>query len=829
MRTPDRIDYLFALALLVLFWEILWRALLPLICVIGLFGALALLQLPAQLPAWGHAVLLAVFAVLLIAAIWLGYKAWRVPEEGAALRRLERDSGLRHRPLGGLRDHLANSYDAGALALWRAHQNRLQRQLRNLRLGLPRPGLPQGDPWGLRSVVFLLLVMGLFIGGAEAPQRLRDALLPDFSTSGGVAAELEAWLTPPGYTALPPIKLDPQSAAALQVPQGSTLMARVFGGGATPRLAIDGAITPFQKIDARNFELSQSIEAGQRLSIASAEQTLADWPLAVIIDQPPTISADEEPKVTPRQALRLSYQAADDYGLAAAWAELRLADPDAKLDANSDAVAAPDAADGVHRLELTVSPPGARESRDSRYFDLTPHPWAGLNVVLHYLARDEKGQVGRSEAVSLKLPERQFSHPAARAIIEQRRDLSRLPERRFLVALALFAISSGPETYAHDQVAYLALWTAARRLQLSRDEPLSEVAALLWQVALRIEDGGMSLAERDLRAAQDALMAALAEGAEQAEIERLMDELQRAMEKYLRALAEQAQKNDQAQGPQPPDPNARNIDAADLQKMMDRIRELSRLGAKDAAREMLRQLQEMLENLQGQSATAQQQGNRAGEQAMRRLGELLQKQQDLMDKTYQQTPRRRRMPWEKQQGEAEGDSQGGPQGKGRNGPVTSGKREAMGRLAGKQGNLRQQLGDVMRRLGQGIGEIPDAMSDVDRAMREAQRALRLGRGGQALSAQRQAIDGLANSFRELAEEMMKNAQEDGQGQMSSNKEDPAGRPFQGGGMDTSRVMVPDDSELARARHILDELRRRAGERARARLEREYIERLLERF
>jgi len=42
-------------------------------------------------------------------------------------------------------------------------------------------------------------------------------------------------------------------------------------------------------------------------------------------------------------------------------------------------------------------------------------------------------------------------------------------------------------------------------------------------------------------------------------------------------------------------------------------------------------------------------------------------------------------------------------------------------------------------------------------------------------------------------------------------------------------MVPDGSDLQRARHILEELRRRAGERARARLERDYIERLLERF
>ena len=61
MRTPDRINYLHALARLVLFWETMWRALLPLICVVGLFGALALLQLPALLPAWGHAVLLAIF------------------------------------------------------------------------------------------------------------------------------------------------------------------------------------------------------------------------------------------------------------------------------------------------------------------------------------------------------------------------------------------------------------------------------------------------------------------------------------------------------------------------------------------------------------------------------------------------------------------------------------------------------------------------------------------------------------------------------------------------------------------------------------------------
>ncbi len=221
--------------------------------------------------------------------------------------------------------------------------------------------------------------------------------------------------------------------------------------------------------------------------------------------------------------------------------------------------------------------------------------------------------------------------------------------------------------------------------------------------------------------------------------------------------------------------------------------------------------------------TAKAQRNSPGEKAMRQLGELLENQQNLMDRTYQQTPRRRRMPWEKREGDADGDGSGG------DGKMDAGKRRAMGDLAGRQGQLRQQLGEVMRQLGEGMGKIPGAMGGVDQAMRDAQQALRSGRGGEALSSQRNAIDGLAKGFRELAEEMMKKPGQDSEGQYGQRQEDPAGRPFQGGGMDTSRVMVPSESELQRARHILDELRRRAGERARARLERDYIQRLLERF
>jgi hypothetical protein len=69
-----------------------------------------------------------------------------------------------------------------------------------------------------------------------------------------------------------------------------------------------------------------------------------------------------------------------------------------------------------------------------------------------------------------------------------------------------------------------------------------------------------------------------------------------------------------------------------------------------------------------------------------------------------------------------------------------------------------------------------------------------------------------------------------QGERGPNR-DPFGREPQGamGAAAGGDVRVPDRGERLRAREILDELRRRAGERERPILERDYIDRLLRMF
>src|SRR5438445_135235 len=94
----------------------------------------------------------------------------------------------------------------------------------------------------------------------------------------------------------------------------------------------------------------------------------------------------------------------------------------------------------------------------------------------------------------------------------------------------------------------------------------------------------------------------------------------------------------------------------DLKSMLDRLERMSRSGDKDAAKQLLEQLQQMLENLQMAQPG---QGGDDMEQALNELGDMIRKQQQLRDKTYKQgqDSRRDRMRGNKQGDQSMGDLQ----------------------------------------------------------------------------------------------------------------------------------------------------------------------------
>jgi len=829
---PDRrLSRRLGLARAALAWEKLWPAAWPAVFILGTFSALALFDVLPALPEWAHAATLTLLGLAFLTAAASAARALAWPDRIAARRRMEQASGLAHRPLQALADRPSAELDAAGAGLWEAHRRRMAAAAQNLRVGWPAAGLARRDPWGVRALLAMALVLAAVDAGGDWRDRLARAVSPQFG--GGLAAAatgFDIWVNPPEYTGLPPQFLQAGSTDVVRIATGSTLLAQVHGGGAVPRFAIDRDSHDFEALDAQNFRASAILTSGKSLTVTQAGNTLGHWPIAIVPDNPPAVAFAQPPKGTPRAALRLDFHASDDYGVESAKAVIRLQN-----------------GKPGETIELELPLPGLhlKEAQATSYHDLSPHPWAGLPVEIRLVATDALGQVGQSEPVRMTLPERVFNHPIARAIIDQRKELARSPDSREAVAEILGDLNKRPALYRDDAVVFLALAMAQERLRLNDDAAsIAAVEQLLWETALRIEDGSMSLAEREMRRLQQELQDALAKNAPDQEIDRLMRELQQALDRYMQSLAEQMQRNPE-QSTQPVDPS-RVITSRDLQRMIDRARELARSGAREQARELLSQLQNMLENLRAaRPGQMQQGGNSQGQQAMRAMRDMMQRQQQLLDRSFRAQRQRGQQGQQGQRGQQQGQQgqrQPGAQQPGdQTGDDPDGSAE-MGDAAGQQEALRRMLGDMMRQLGETGGDIPDPLGRAERAMRDAAQALQRGQPGDAIRPQTEALDQLQQAARDLGRQMQQRmggawgdpgddevGPTDNQ-QRDRVERDPLGRPTSNNGTyDQGDVKIPDQGTLQKSREILDELRRRAGERFRPEIELDYIERLLKRF
>jgi len=471
--------------------------------------------------------------------------------------------------------------------------------------------------------------------------------------------------------------------------------------------------------------------------------------------------------------------------------------------------------------------------------DLTDHPWAGAEVTMTLIAHDDGGNVGKSEPFTFRLPERAFTKPLARALIEQRRDLAMDANTRPQVITALDALAIAPEKFTPQASVYLGLrsifWSLVRA---KSDDDLRGVVAELWQMAVDIEDGDISDAQQALRNAENALQQALDRGASDDEIRQLMDQLRAAMNRYMQALAEQLKNNPQALS-RPLDPNARVMSQRDLQNMLDRLENLAQSGAKGAAQALLQQLEQMMENMQ--MASPNMNGDESDDMSeLDQLGDMIRQQQDLRDRTFKQ-------------GQQQQDAQRGQHGQ----PgQTQHPGDSLGELQQNQQALRDRLNQLLQDLknrgfgqdqqgqegqqapGQGQSQGGDQLDQLGRAgdeMRNAEGELGQGNTDSAVESQGRALDALRKGAQSLAQSMQQQmGQGEGQGRGSrfgeargDNDTDPLGRPLRGRDYgDDSSVKIPGDIDVQRARRIIQELRQRFGDMARPQEELDYIERLL---
>lgn len=836
-----------------LWWEDAWPRLWLPLAIILLFLTLSWFGLWLDTPPLWRGIGIALFATAFLISLWPLVRL-RMPSRTRALDRLDRDTGLTHGPARVLDDSLAlGSSDPGTRALWSLHRKRAEDAVGRMRVAVPQPDMPRRDRYALRAAGILALVTSAFVAGPEIGSRLAAAFDWRSVQATGPTFRIDGWIDPPLYTRMPPLMIDLAKGQSLRAPIRSTLVIRIAGEG-TAEISHDKGLTALppkanQRTDLR--EERYTLEGSTELTVKTGFANSVTLNIEAIPDRMPEIAFTGPPEVNARGTFTLMYKGKDDYGISSIEGMV-------------------EKADGSKGRSLVPAPPlplaipsheeNAPETRSP--VDLTNHAWAGSPVTIRLKAKDEAGQEATSEAINFTLPQRPFTNPLAKALVEQRRNLVLAPDDRKRVQVALDSLLISPEEFTPQWGVFMGLRTASERLRVAKtDENLIEVADWLWTMAIQIEDGNLSDAERELRAAQERLKEAMERGATDDEIRRLTDELRQAMDKFLREFAQRMQQNQQQSQDQNQRSPDRMISQDDLNRMLQQMEEAMRRGDVAEAQRLLEQLRNILENLQTAQPNSRMTDplGREMNQAMRDLEDMAREQQNLRDETFRDGQNRRmqqgdrprqgqRQQGQRQQGQRQPGQQGeqGEGGEQQSENGTSDQQDPLG-LRQRQQALRERLQELQRRM-EGMGMQGErGFGEAEQNMREAEGALGQGQDGPAVDAQGQALENLRRGMQGMAQQMQQMQQGEGneqagdqpgqgepqgQGQAGQNNNDPLGRPTRNRGyVDNNRDMLDGmagATPAQRAQRILEELRRKLGDPSRQQEELDYFERLLRR-
>ncbi len=753
------------------------------------------------LPTRAVQLLITIVGIGLIFLLVRGIRRFSWPDKSQILQRL--DSSLPNSPIAALQDKQAlNSDHPLARALWQEHLDRMEAHAMLARAKAPQPALASRDPVGLRLMAIVVALVAIIFAPKPDLETLVAAVTGEDIGLTGPSFAIEAWALPPAYTGKPALYLTEIAPnVEINLPVGSEISVRFYGDGdfiiaeeTSGNLTVIPPHNPDVPVrDVQFLALSSGL-----ITLLNGNDTLAQWTIKVIPDLPPILRIPDGLEKATSGAMELTYGARDDYGIVTAKLLIR---PNLSLvDRRFGLLADPNIPDVIERdLPMPFSQ-DQTDIKETFSEDFSRHLWANLPVDITVQVTDGAGQTAQITLDPADLPARSFFDILAAGIVEQRRDLLWSPQNDTRVSQVLRAMTYHPsEGLFPSASTYLMTRTAIRRMGYQMQDGFdnaerAEISDLLWLIANLIEDGDLSGAEARLRRAQERLALGLENGATDAEMAELMDELRAATDEYLQQLSQNAEPG---QTPAPGQ-ETRTMSMDQLQEMLDKLQELAESGQTAEARQMLEQLREFMENMQ---VTNQQSQPGQGGRDQQNLQDTLQQQQQLSDEAFQQLQE------QLDQG-AEQDGEG---------------------LAERQEALRQFLDDM-----RGQADSDEASEAIDQAesnMAEARDRLNEGDFSGALDEQAEVMEDLRRGLRELQNRAQADQSgEDGQLDPNNAQRDPLGRPVGSQGrVDNGDTAVPDQDANDRARELMEEIRRRSGDAQRPVEELDYLRRLLERF
>ncbi|ALE03217.1 TIGR02302 family protein [Bartonella ancashensis] len=777
-----------------LFFERIWPHLLPFFFVLSLFCSLSWFGLFNLLTYWWH---LSFLFILCAGAVGCLYPlfGFHFPTMEDVDHFIECKNGLKNQPLSVQNDRLCVEDDSNLSAIiWREHQYRMAEYLKHVKIENAYPNSAIYDPMAFRALFILLLVCAFSFSFGSKGGRLSDAfdLRPVVDDA---SIRIDAWVTPPTYTGVSPIYLTQDNIKDFKVPKGSAVNLRITNGDGITVKAVAEEDKGRRILLSKKSEKTASgdsvvhfeaqLEQSTRLSWLSRHRQ-TEWYLEVIKDQKPIIQWLEKPGKVLAGALELQYEMDDDYGVTSAFAVI-----EPPTDIYKDALPLYEAP----QVKLLLARGGKGKMRIVH--DLSSHPWAGAEVKITLVAEDGAGQRGQSETVTVTLPQRIFTHPIARAVSEQRRLLALDASTYKHVLDMLSALLVRPEDGIRNMAHFLVLQSAWSRLSLAQTkDELRDIVDYLWHIALGIEGGQSDSIQQKLKQAQAALRDALRRGASGTEIERLMVDLRQAMNDYIYDLSIKAPESDNS--------SEINLSENSLYEQLNEIEEMAQMGSSSTAENLLSEIEKTLDHLRvyrGNKAKGQSNGQATQmRELVDILGNVMRRQQEILNETHSLETKQR------------------------NGEHVP--KELSEALEKRQGELQSELSVLEQKLSE-QGLIQDnSLKNAEKKMDSSQNAL--SRGDYEISAQNQSdsLETLRQGAQSVLKVMREVLKKSGDMQDSFEPLDPLGHPLSSKGDQDKSVIVPQEGDRARARQILEEIRKRLSHDNLPEEEKNYLERLL---
>lgn len=787
-----------------------WQAFLVLIYYVS-FVFVAIKKDWVSTPA--HQILFFIATAAFIYFFYKGSKTFSWPTRNRVISAIEEKNKIKRGSISAIKDK--NSMGDGTL--WGIFQEKTRRSLPFLKPSPIRTNLSKKDPFALRFLSLLILIVAFWFSTPFTAQLFVQNLVPTITIPAWmlpVKPQLNAWIIPPQYTGIAPIVLNKDTVQPIIIPEGSKINLNI-----TP--AFDESSLKFSETDIIPFEKkSDDVMTYEGLISNSTDQiTLTldgdveySWKSYIEEDMVPEIAFLTDPKETDGKSIQIQYIAQDDYGIK---------NTKLTIDIAESYIGKPepmtfDIPNGVIKKEE------GRNIFEGQYFqDLTSHPWSGKTVSMMLTTEDDFGHVVTSDPKVITLPERTFKNPVAQKIIQIRNILlDNYEEAHDDAVEALEYILVRPGLYGNKPTTFLVLKAALNRLYLDRKKlEQDSVTNLLWDIALSLEEGQIFEKQKELRKAQNELMKALNDqNTTTDQINTLLDQYKEAIQNMANeVMKEMAQQLSEGKTPTLPF-NPEMMNKNGLDQMMEELKHLAETGQKEKLMEALLKMQNMMENAKSQKLSENQM---QGLELLQDLNAVVEEQTEILEKTKEVTQQQKLFPNEaKKQG------------------------NQIDALAMQQRDLRGKLETVMDELNKLTpNQDLSSLADARTSMQEATDELSAKKTNEALLAEQEALEKLQQSIKDT----MKNIEENLNISFSSS---PFAIPMPGKGMQpmpasdgqydpfgrkssANENIFLDETEnqdgVKKSKEIIHELRKRSGERYREKEELDYIDRLLDRF